>query len=93
LPAIVSIHDRVHRFLRGQSKGLYGSGSIAANLSRYFKNPEVIAMLNTDIPGGDKSANSLPSSRSFACIRREFRANALTPTPTVPPTTPRLRGA
>jgi hypothetical protein len=41
----------------GEEQGLYGSGSIAANLSKYFKNPEVIAMLNTDIPGGDKSAN------------------------------------
>jgi hypothetical protein len=41
----------------GEEQGLYGSGEIAANLSRYFTNPEVIAMLNTDIPGGDKSAN------------------------------------
>jgi hypothetical protein len=41
----------------GEEQGLFGSASIAANLSRYFKNPEVIAMLNTDIPGGDTAAN------------------------------------
>jgi hypothetical protein len=41
----------------GEEQGLFGSGEISANLTKYFKNPEVIAMLNTDIPGGDKSAN------------------------------------
>jgi hypothetical protein len=41
----------------GEEQGLFGSASIAANLSRYFKNPEVVAMLNTDIPGGDTAAN------------------------------------
>lgn len=41
----------------GEEQGLFGSGSIAANLSRYFNNPEVVAMLNTDIPGGDTAAN------------------------------------
>src|SRR5258708_7634254 len=40
-----------------EEQGLFGSASIAANLNRYFKNPEVIAMLNTDIPGGDIAAN------------------------------------
>jgi peptidase M28-like protein len=49
----------------GEEQGLYGSGSIAANLSRYFKNPEVIAMLNTDIPGGDKSANKPKDFNKF----------------------------
>ena len=49
----------------GEEQGLYGSGSIAANLSRYFTNPEVIAMLNTDIPGGDKSANRPANFKRF----------------------------
>ena len=49
----------------GEEQGLYGSGSIAANLSRYFKNPQVIAMLNTDIPGGDKSANRPADFKKF----------------------------
>jgi Peptidase family M28 len=49
----------------GEEQGLFGSGSIAANLSRYFKNPEVIAMLNTDIPGGDKSANKRADFKKF----------------------------
>ena len=41
----------------GEEQGLFGSGSIAANLTRYFPSPHVIAMLNTDIPGGDMAAN------------------------------------
>jgi hypothetical protein len=41
----------------GEEQGLIGSGSIAANLTRYFPSPHVIAMLNTDIPGGDQKAN------------------------------------
>ena len=41
----------------GEEQGLFGSGSIAANLTRYFSSPQVIAMLNTDIPGGDNTAN------------------------------------
>ena len=41
----------------GEEQGLFGSGEIAANLSKYFPNPQVIAMLNTDIPGGDIFAN------------------------------------
>ena len=42
----------------GEEQGLFGSASIAANLSRYFDEPRVIAMLNTDIPGGDNTANT-----------------------------------
>jgi hypothetical protein len=42
----------------GEEQGLFGSHSIAANLSRYFDEPQVIAMLNTDIPGGDNTANT-----------------------------------
>jgi len=48
----------------GEEQGLFGSASIAANLSRYFQNPQVIAMLNTDIPGGDQDANR-PSDLGF----------------------------
>src|SRR5437868_5074906 len=42
----------------GEEQGLFGSASIAANLTRYFDSPHVIAMLNTDIPGGDTLANT-----------------------------------
>jgi Zn-dependent M28 family amino/carboxypeptidase len=49
----------------GEEQGLFGSGSIAANLSRYFKNPKVIAMLNTDIPGGDNIANTASDLQKF----------------------------
>lgn len=42
----------------GEEQGLYGSAEIAANLNKYFPNPQVIAMLNTDIPGGDTYANT-----------------------------------
>jgi len=41
----------------GEEQGLFGSAEIAASLSKYFPNPQVIAMLNTDIPGGDTYAN------------------------------------
>src|ERR1700746_973956 len=37
----------------GEEQGLFGSASIAANLSRYFAEPPVIAMLNTHIPAGE----------------------------------------
>ncbi len=49
----------------GEEQGLYGSEEIAGNLSRYFKNPQVIAMLNTDIPGGDKFANHNTDFQKF----------------------------
>lgn len=49
----------------GEEQGLFGSGSIAANLTRYFKNPKVIAMLNTDIPGGDNTANTAADLQKF----------------------------
>src|SRR5258708_6946623 len=42
----------------GEEKGFFGSASIAATLSRYFEEPKVIAMLNTDTPGGDQAANT-----------------------------------
>jgi peptidase M28-like protein len=39
----------------GEEQGLYGSASIAPNLAKYFSNPQVFAMLNTDIPGGNNT--------------------------------------
>src|SRR6516164_454170 len=49
----------------GEEQGLFGSGSIAANLARYFPSPHVIAMLNTDIPGGDNTANMAADLLNF----------------------------
>src|SRR5215470_16071498 len=49
----------------GEEQGLFGSGEIAANLTRYFKSPQVIAMLNTDIPGGDIAANTSADLQNF----------------------------
>jgi hypothetical protein len=49
----------------GEEQGLFGSSSIAANLNRYFEEPEVIAMLNTDIPGGDTAANKPADLQNF----------------------------
>ena len=49
----------------GEEQGLFGSTSIAANLSRYFDEPNVVAMLNTDIPGGDKTANTAADLLQF----------------------------
>src|SRR5215469_15094676 len=49
----------------GEEQGLFGSGEIAANLTRYFKSPRVIAMLNTDIPGGDVAANTSADLQNF----------------------------
>ena len=49
----------------GEEQGLFGSGSIAANLTRYFPSPHVIAMLNTDIPGGDNTANKPSDLQNF----------------------------
>lgn len=49
----------------GEEQGLFGSGEIAANLTRYFDSPQVIAMLNTDIPGGDNTANTPTDLQNF----------------------------
>lgn len=49
----------------GEEQGLFGSASIAANLTRYFEEPEVVAMLNTDIPGGDNTANTAADLMNF----------------------------
>ena len=49
----------------GEEQGLFGSAEIAANLTRYFEEPHVIAMLNTDIPGGDNTANTPADLQNF----------------------------
>lgn len=49
----------------GEEQGLFGSSEIAANLTRYFEEPHVIAMLNTDIPGGDNTANTPTDLQNF----------------------------
>jgi peptidase M28-like protein len=49
----------------GEEQGLFGSHSIAANLNRYFEDPRVVVMLNTDIPGGDNTANTAEDLRHF----------------------------
>jgi len=49
----------------GEEQGLFGSSEIAANLTRYFESPQVIAMLNTDIPGGDNTANTPADLQNF----------------------------
>lgn len=49
----------------GEEQGLFGSGEIAANLTRYFDHPQVVAMLNTDIPGGDNTANTPADLQNF----------------------------
>jgi hypothetical protein len=49
----------------GEEQGLFGSRSIAANLSRYFEDPKVVVMLNTDIPGGDNTANTATDLQHF----------------------------
>src|SRR5215472_16973302 len=49
----------------GEEQGLFGSSEIAANLTRYFQSPQVIAMLNTDIPGGDTAANTPATLQNF----------------------------
>ena len=49
----------------GEEQGLFGSSEIAANLTRYFQSPHVIAMLNTDIPGGDTAANTPATLQNF----------------------------
>jgi hypothetical protein len=49
----------------GEEQGLFGSSEIAANLTRYFNSPQVIAMLNTDIPGGDNTANTAADLQNF----------------------------
>jgi hypothetical protein len=41
----------------GEEQGLFGSGSIAASLDKYFPGFKLVAMLNSDIVGGDNTVN------------------------------------
>ncbi len=72
-------HDNTLVFISfsGEEQGLFGSSSIAANLTRYFEEPQVVAMLNTDIPGGDNTANGPAELQHFRLyspgIPRELR--------------------
>jgi Peptidase family M28 len=73
-------HDATLVFISfsGEEQGLFGSASIAANLTRYFANPQVVAMLNTDIPGGDNTVNGTAELQQFRLyssgIPRETRS-------------------
>lgn len=73
-------HDATLVFISfsGEEQGLFGSASIASNLTRYFANPEVVAMLNVDIPGGDSTVNGPAELQQFRLyssgIPRETRA-------------------
>lgn len=73
-------HDATLVFISfsGEEQGLFGSASIAGNLTRYFPNPQVVAMLNTDIPGGDSTVNGPAELQQFRLyssgIPRETRS-------------------
>jgi hypothetical protein len=49
----------------GEEQGLIGSGSLAARLDNYFAQPEVLAMLNSDIVGGDDTVNTPADLQKF----------------------------
>src|SRR5215468_5913710 len=65
----------------GEEQGLFGSSSIAANLDRYFPESRVIAMLNTDIPGGDNTANTPADLQFFRLYSPGIPRERLTTTP------------
>jgi Peptidase family M28 len=49
----------------GEEQGLFGSGSIAASLDKYFPGFKLIAMLNSDIVGGDNTVNGPAQLQQF----------------------------
>src|SRR5215813_5881780 len=65
----------------GEEQGLFGSSSIAANLSRYFPEPRVIAKLNTDISGGDNTANTPADLQFFRLYSPGIPRERLSTTP------------
>ncbi|HKD16825.1 MAG TPA: M28 family metallopeptidase [Thermoanaerobaculia bacterium] len=65
----------------GEEQGLFGSSSIAANLGRYFPESTVIAMLNTDIPGGDNTANTPADLQFFRLYSPGIPRERLSTTP------------
>ena len=76
----------------GEEQGLFGSASIAANLNRYFQSPQVIAMLNTDIPGGDNTANTPTDLLNFRLYSSGIRVSGSVRTRMALLTTRRLHG-
>lgn len=49
----------------GEEQGLFGSGSIAASLDKYFPGFKLVAMFNSDIVGGDNTVNSPAQLQQF----------------------------
>jgi acetylornithine deacetylase/succinyl-diaminopimelate desuccinylase-like protein len=49
----------------GEEQGLFGSGELAQSLDRYFSTQEVVAMLNSDIVGGDTTVNGPAELQQF----------------------------
>jgi Peptidase family M28/Fibronectin type III domain len=49
----------------GEEQGLFGSGSIAASLDKYFPGFKLVAMLNSDIVGGDNTVNGPAELQQF----------------------------
>lgn len=49
----------------GEEQGLIGSGELAASLDKYFTSPKVLAMLNSDIVGGDNTVNGPAELQQF----------------------------
>ena len=65
----------------GEEQGLVGSTALAGNLKSIFPNAEVIAMMNSDIVGGDNTSNDAAALQTF----RLFSPG--TPRETAPDTT------
>jgi len=49
----------------GEEQGLFGSGSLAASLDKYFPGFKLVAMLNSDIVGGDNTVNGPAELQQF----------------------------
>jgi hypothetical protein len=49
----------------GEEQGLVGSASIAASLDKYFPGFKLVAMLNSDIVGGDNTVNGPAELQQF----------------------------
>lgn len=49
----------------GEEQGLFGSGAVAASLGKYFPGFKLVAMLNSDIVGGDNTVNGPADLQKF----------------------------
>jgi len=49
----------------GEEQGLVGSTALAGNLKSIFPNADVIAMMNSDIVGGDNTSNDAAALQTF----------------------------